>query len=157
MSLKRKLPSTSTESWKRVKLEPAVCSSERGKGRHSRAFSSPPQLLTRPFQAHQGAPSNTALRAVRRESFDRKQRERLAETALMQVEDRLAFSIREELALKELRKGLVFKAQPIRRYTMGERKARVVRSVTVPKAPKLQTAIRAEYYTLTRPSYLDNY
>jgi len=123
--------------------------------RRPRAFSSPPKLLTQPFRTLPGVPAHTALRALRRESFDRKQRERLAEASLMHQEDQLAHSLRDEQSVKELRKALVFKAQPIRRYTMGEGRRRTVRSVTVPKAPKLQTAIRAEYYCLTRNSYLE--
>lgn len=71
---------------------------------------------------------------------------------MMTSEDQLAHGVREEEMLRELRKGLVFKAQPIRRYAAGSRTARVSRSLTVPKAPRLRTALRAEYYNLSHLS-----
>ena len=157
--MKRKLDSEAGGVEKRVKVQNRgrVGAPGPGVGKRTgklRAYSSPPELPVRTLSSRLGIPQNTAFRAKKRESFDRRRKEKTSELEQMMYEDKLSHCLREDLLIREMRKGLVFRAQPIRQYSTGVR-PRNTRSLTVPRGPKLRTAQRAEYYNLARGFELD--
>ena len=156
MSFKRKMPSSEDRFAKRAKVDLSASRPFRSRTVPRQAVSSlrtssvPCQQTLRAvleLPTQRAAPCNLAQRAVKRQEFDTEQRQKSEEMLCMKREDDFAHILREEEVVKELRKGLVFHAKPIQRYSVLCVR-RSDRKLTEPRSPALQTARRAELHNL---------
>lgn len=156
MSSKRKMPSSEDRFAKRTKVDLSASRPFRSRTVPKQAASSlrtssvpckPPLRVVLELPMQRAAPSNLAQRAVKRQEFDAEQRQKCEEMMYMKQEDDFAHILREEEAVKQLRKGLVFHAKPIQRYPVLCVR-RSDRKLTEPRSPALQTARRAELHSL---------
>ena len=158
MSLKRKLSDCDVQFTKRAKLDPPPSrlgrsqSTPRRPLRTARLQSLPPKPTLQTIcegATRRAGPTNLTKRAKAREVFDLEVKQKMREMEAMRREDDLGHQLREEHCVKLLRKGMVFKAQPIHRYPCLCVK-RSDRKLTEPHSPTLRTALRAELQEATR-------
>ena len=132
MSLKRKL-SDSLPFVKRVKLyRPSL--------KPSRSFSTPlkQELRIKPRSLSLKTIHESCKFLLNHSKEDGEIRRKIKELWEMRREDEISKVVREEESLRELRKTLVFHAQPIRRYS-GLCIRRSEKKLTQPISPKIRT------------------
>lgn len=157
MSTKRKLSTCDIPFAKKVKTHTTTARLVRSQSTPRRAVlpsrsGSLPQKLMGAVQElpmRCAGPTHLEKRAVRRKEFDLEVKQKERELRDMSREDALAHAIRELDAVRALRKGLIFRAQPIHHYlTLCVRRSE--RKLTEPHSPSLLTARRAELHDLGR-------
>lgn len=135
MSLKRKL-SDSLPFVKRVKVERTLL-------RPSKSLSVPIKREIRTKRRTLSLAPVLEIGKGKRVREDGEIRRRLMEGKQMRREDEASHAMRQEARLRQLRKSLVFHAQPIRRYS-GLCIKRSERKLTEPQSPKFATSRKAD-------------
>lgn len=135
MSLKRKL-SDSLPFVKRVKVEHPIL-------RPSRSLSVPTKREIRTKRRNLSLTPVLEIGKGKRVREDGEIRRRVMEVKQMRREDEASNAMRREERLRQLRKSLVFHAQPIRRYS-GLCIKRSERKLTEPLSPRFGTSRKAE-------------
>lgn len=156
MSYKRKMPSSEDRFQKRAKVDQSTSRPFRSRTvpkqpaanfRTSSVPCKPPLRAVLELPLQRAPLSHLAQRAIKRQEFDAEQKQKNDEISCMKREDDFSHALREETAIKALRKNLVFHANPIHKYS-SVCLQRSERKLTEPRSPALQTARRAELYYL---------